>query len=613
MKRLFIGLLAVGCLSVASAQNLIGSQPENLLGDRKEAGAKATRAGELGTGNWFGYCNDYYQGIGTGTANTSLEAAIEIPANMAEAWKGAQLTKMNIGIGTTSNLDVMIYLTESLTGVPFYTENVTLQKEEGWNEVTLSTPYTFDGKPFYVGYQIVTLKDTDYPIGMDGYGTYLTLGDYVGVNNAFYNMGTQFGSVCIQIEVSGTLPQYGAIIDELTMPEFVVKDAEFQGYFTIINTGTESITDLNVTAKVGGVEMEQPIVSLFEGEEIPFGSYTYILVRGLYAKEVGANIPVELTVNELVGPGGVSKVDLGPLSTFVISASELFDRNVVVEEFTGTWCGWCPRGIVGMEYMKEKYGDKGFIGIAVHTGNDPMTVAAYQSVVDTFSDGAPSATMDRQVMFDPNIQTLEAYFEIQSENPSPAKVNLKALYDMEKNVVNCEATSEFAFDYNGAPYRLVFVIIEDNVGPYAQTNYYAGGQNGPMDGWESKKATASTVYNEVARYIDSDFGIPGSIPSMIQAATPYTYEIELPTTNCLNVNNCSVIAMIVDTKTYEVMNATKVSLEGQAGVEDLIAPVDDTYHVFNLQGVKVLETKDASAVSSLPSGIYIINGKKVLL
>lgn len=52
-----------------------------------------------------------------------------------------------------------------------------------------------------------------------------------------------------------------------------------------------------------------------------------------------------------------------------------------------------------------------------------------------------------------------------------------------------------------------------------------------------------------------------------------------------------------------------------AGVEELqIDPtVDGLYRVYNLQGVKVLETKDPSVVNSLGKGLYIINGKKVLL
>lgn len=40
-------------------------------------------------------------------------------------------------------------------------------------------------------------------------------------------------------------------------------------------------------------------------------------------------------------------------------------------------------------------------------------------------------------------------------------------------------------------------------------------------------------------------------------------------------------------------------------------PADGIYRVFNLQGVKILETKDASLINELPKGIYLVNGKKI--
>ncbi|MCH5226462.1 MAG: T9SS type A sorting domain-containing protein [Muribaculaceae bacterium] len=58
-----------------------------------------------------------------------------------------------------------------------------------------------------------------------------------------------------------------------------------------------------------------------------------------------------------------------------------------------------------------------------------------------------------------------------------------------------------------------------------------------------------------------------------------------------------------------------ISLPDPAGVEEIISDIDSndgSYTVFNLQGHKVLKTKEASELSNLPKGIYIINGKKVL-
>lgn len=53
--------------------------------------------------------------------------------------------------------------------------------------------------------------------------------------------------------------------------------------------------------------------------------------------------------------------------------------------------------------------------------------------------------------------------------------------------------------------------------------------------------------------------------------------------------------------------------KSEAGIEDLRQDEDGLIKVFNLQGIKVLESKQIDAVKSLPAGIYVINGKKVFI
>lgn len=62
---------------------------------------------------------------------------------------------------------------------------------------------------------------------------------------------------------------------------------------------------------------------------------------------------------------------------------------------------------------------------------------------------------------------------------------------------------------------------------------------------------------------------------------------------------------------YSSYIITNLDLSGVEAIE--VAPEDGLYRVYNLQGVKVLETKEKSAVTQLPTGIYVVNGKKVML
>lgn len=63
--------------------------------------------------------------------------------------------------------------------------------------------------------------------------------------------------------------------------------------------------------------------------------------------------------------------------------------------------------------------------------------------------------------------------------------------------------------------------------------------------------------------------------------------------------------------TYAFSNTKQLAL---AGIETIISESSDgSYKVYNLQGIKKLDTKDKCELNSLTPGIYIINGKKVII
>ena len=61
-----------------------------------------------------------------------------------------------------------------------------------------------------------------------------------------------------------------------------------------------------------------------------------------------------------------------------------------------------------------------------------------------------------------------------------------------------------------------------------------------------------------------------------------------------------------------ILNGEVIYEKGSASIKDLEENTGN-YKVYNINGVKVLETKDKSALESLPSGLYIIIGKKTLI
>lgn len=67
------------------------------------------------------------------------------------------------------------------------------------------------------------------------------------------------------------------------------------------------------------------------------------------------------------------------------------------------------------------------------------------------------------------------------------------------------------------------------------------------------------------------------------------------------------------TATITADTNVKVTLDGNSGVENVAvgnnAPVD----VYNLQGIEVLHQADSNQIQQLPAGIYIADGKKIVV
>ena len=102
----------------------------------------------------------------------------------------------------------------------------------------------------------------------------------------------------------------------------------------------------------------------------------------------------------------------------------------------------------------------------------------------------------------------------------------------------------------------------------------------------------------------------GSYIGMLQAALKTvepviangTYILEIPTGYFCDGNGKDIKGI---TLKYIVVNDT--------AIEDVIADGEKGWTVYNTNGIKVLETKDAHKVNALPSGIYIVNGTKIVI
>lgn len=576
----------------------------------------------------FGYCGDVNNSLGTGTAGQNVDAAIYIPEATAKLYAGNQITKLFIGYGTSSYNRVRVYFTETLGGEEMYAQVATITTQSGWNEIELDTPFEIGNKGFYIGYTTKQSKKTDYPLGVDNEITTNPNANFIGLDGDFQNYGSQFGAVCIKAGIKGdNIPQYDVNIISGEIPTYAGINAPFSVELTVSNDGVKTINELEVSATLGEKTIDNLSVSIDPASIVP-GERATLVVGGLVSESLGSDLPLTVTINKINGNYDENPVN-NSFSGNVTCLEKVFRQNVVVEEFTGTWCGWCVRGITGMNYMEENYGDDGFIGIAVHNG-DPMAISAYQTIVNKYSGGGlPSGVVNRTTSFDPNTETLEYYYKLYSRNPAVSEVSLSALCSPGKPVGGnksydfaIDATAEFSLDTPSAKYALSFVVIEDNVGPYTQQNYYSGGGNGPMGGWESQPSKVTIEYNEVARLIQTANGIANSLPSSIEKNTPYSYSTTINASNITDIRNVHLIALLLDTKTGRVMNAAKVKPD-LSGVDNITSDENanisitgvvggilvkgdvDKLNVYGIDG-SIVNIAGATDMISVAPGLYVV-------
>lgn len=575
----------------------------------------------------FGYCHNDINGLGTGGVNVTLKGAIGISKAKATELKGNRITKIRIGYGQSSNRNVEVFISRTVAGTPLYKQTAQITTQNGWNEVALDTPFEIDGSAFYIGYQTVTKASTDYPIGVDGFSTSDRLANSIYDGSRWGNYGSDYGAVCLRAVIEGdNLAEYDITVTDFDVQGLVKLDTPFDAVVNFTNSGTATITELTASCLIDGKTVTPSSMKIYP-EAVAPGEFGELHIDGLVCEIEGMDLPIELTVTKVNGQDDENITD-NVVSTTISCTQEVYARNVVVEEWTGNWCGWCPRGIVGMEYMEDKYGDEGFIGIAVHassslgSGTEPMECSSYLSLLYKYCDGFPGCIINRTYSCDPSAGNLESYYLSAVKTPSVAKVDVYAnYYDDDPTKLYMSANTRFALSSENANYKLAFVITENGVGPYYQTNYYAGGGSGEMGGWQSKGSRVSTIYEHVARDIFDALGLSGSVPSEIVSSKVYTYDFVGSTTNVDDIDNCHVIALLINSKTGEIENAAKTSINHQAGVSDAVSngsvsvkglkgliQIDGDYascDIYGLDGISVGSLNGENSVI-LPSGLYIV-------
>ena len=375
--------------------------------------------------------------------------------------------------------------------------------------------------------------------------------------------GTWATGVAIDDVIVEALPAVEVAVSGVNLVRYAALNANSVLSVDVTNLGANTITSLEIDWNDGMSHIQTINTNIAPGATTSVAHPDAVT----YAAAVERTINVSINAAN-GGPDDDASNNNG--QTLHNTLSQATNKAVVIEEGTGTWCGWCPRGAVAMDYMVSTYPND-FIGIAVHNG-DPMTVTAYDNGADI--SGFPGCNVDR-VLLDASVSqsAFQQYYNDRVNLGVPA--NIGATVSGTGSSVTIDASATFYTPVSSANFRLGVVIVENGVtgttSGYAQANYYSGGTTA-MGGYESLPdpvPAAQMVYDHVGRALLGGYsGQAGSVPATITDGTVANYSFNYTVPSTSTRANMKAVVMLLDLTTGEIVNATEVSI-AEAGIDNI--------------------------------------------
>jgi hypothetical protein len=215
------------------------------------------------------------------------------------------------------------------------------------------------------------------------------------------------------------------------------------------------------------------------------------------------------------------------------------EKRVLVEEFTGAWCGWCPDGAVQIEKLARTHPLA--IPVAIHAGGtDAMITPEGSEIARVYNPSYPTAMIDR-VHFDgepsvPIHRTRDAWISRTGEQftaYSPLAVAVSGAYEPASSSGFVDVNVTFSDFAPPADYRLHCWLVFDamtGVGRgWDQANYYSGNQTYPDHPFFSLPNPVPDYEHRhvLYRVLSGYWGMEQVIPSSPHAGETYSRRFAL--------------------------------------------------------------------------------------
>ncbi len=201
-----------------------------------------------------------------------------------------------------------------------------------------------------------------------------------------------------------------------------------------------------------------------------------ILVNG---EEIDGNTFTSETVGNFEVKAIYYEIQSDPITINFHDGSEInFVKRVLIEDYTGTWCGFCPRVSYAIDLVKAQTDEPlgTAVPVAIHRASsnpqsldyDPFNYDTTELELMLSASGYPKSFLNRMTLWNaPEQNNLnQAIALTQGENP---KLGLALNPILENGNISLDVNIKFGKDFSNL--RLVVYVLENGLF-YDQTNYY---------------------------------------------------------------------------------------------------------------------------------------------
>lgn len=527
---------------------------------------------------WWGYFQPPGNIVGLGTSEAETYwVGMGVPVSQ-DICQDKEIKAVRFMVAATKYMkDFAIWISEELPseGSPNYTMipvDMSLINDNEMTEVELPEPFTVPTRKFYVGYTftITELNDvSSYPvlINYDGTNTSeaLLLRTSQKIPDWLDPAESQagYGELALQVLLDGEFDHNAVSVSSSFVDAYTLVGGTGNAQLTLTSRGLGKVENIDYTETTpeGTSEERHLDFEPFEG----MGAQRIVNIP-LTADAQSGRTQRTIRIHKVNGVNNENGVAVS--KGYIVSLSQAAKKKVLVEEFTGTWCGWCPRGIVGLDKLNEKYPDD-VVTVAIHN-DDPMAID-YGVNAPSF----PYAMVGRTTAADPYFGLNGEPFGIgdlvaeQLQIPAEASIALsEPLMDANGKIT---FSTDLVFNYSSdtAPYALAFAVLTDGLTgdtkDWAQYNYYSHAADWAgypdLKEWYEGASYEKQVYNHVAIAAKGIAnGLTGSVKAPIVEGETKTYSNYINVSgNALttNLDQLSVVAMLINKTTGAVVNADK--------------------------------------------------------